>query len=632
MPAIILVDHANRQTVRAKRRGPAKRAPRASQQPRTDSVNACHCQQQQLTPQAARPLTAPPSAPPRPTFRPSQNTVYPASPPTPLPSYTALPPTSSPAPTYTSAGPQYQQHQRALSSPPPPQWSSGPSASYMQALPYNVPPPSSQSRLKQIQSSQLLAKTLDQFAALDVGSRLPGRLGERWDGLQGFNEEATAFVTGRNGRGMCDIISHKLDAVINSIDGEIFSGDERELVIYEPPDPSLRGGWGLATRGMSGTANDAVSSAVKNPKSSNFFFKANLYANSRLPPYLPPLKLYLPSFPIICLAAKFSQRVYQKPSGKEREAHVDADWRLGTKAMVIKSVPVDDIDTIVFAIRGSQTFMDWAVNLRSVPISPEGFLDDPGNLCHAGFLSVARKMLKPVAARIRSLLEEDPSRAGSSLVMTGHSAGGAVASLLFMHMLSQSVRSELNTLTRCFKRIHCITFGTPPVSLLPLWKPDLERYRKSLFLSFINEGDPVPRADKAYIRSLLDLYASPPPNQPCAITALLSSSVTPAKFSISNPLRRPKPVKASSAPLLTNTWNWPVPASTLSNAGRLVALRTNAVPGSPGGGLNDDDVRAEICTDEQLREVVFGDPMMHQMKVYARRVEVLATRAVLGGS
>ena len=43
---------------------------------------------------------------------------------------------------------------------------------------------------------------------------------------------------------------------------------------------------------------------------------------------------------------------------------------------------------------------------------------------------------------------------------------------------------------------------------------------------------------------------------------------------------------------------------------------------------DDDDVQAAITTDEQLRDVVFGDPMMHVMKLYCRRVEVLATKAV----
>jgi hypothetical protein len=42
--------------------------------------------------------------------------------------------------------------------------------------------------------------------------------------------------------------------------------------------------------------------------------------------------------------------------------------------MVIKSVPMDHVNTIVFAIRGTATFMDWAVNLKMEPTSPAGFL------------------------------------------------------------------------------------------------------------------------------------------------------------------------------------------------------------------------------------------------------------------
>lgn len=82
----------------------------------------------------------------------------------------------------------------------------------------------------------------------------------------------------------------------------------------------------------------------------------------------------MPSYPLLCLAAQYSQRAYTKCTGKEREAFVNADWLMGTKAMVIKSVPIDDMNCVVFAIRGSQTFMDWAVNLNSAPASPTDFL------------------------------------------------------------------------------------------------------------------------------------------------------------------------------------------------------------------------------------------------------------------
>lgn len=58
-------------------------------------------------------------------------------------------------------------------------------------------------------------------------------------------------------------------------------------------------------------------------------------------------------------------------------------------------------------------------------------------------------MVKPVAARLRSLLEENPSRSTCSLLLTGHSAGGAVASLLYAHMLAELASSELSILTGC---------------------------------------------------------------------------------------------------------------------------------------------------------------------------------------
>lgn len=54
--------------------------------------------------------------------------------------------------------------------------------------------------------------------------------------------------------------------------------------IYEEPSPAIRGG-GPTTREVS---NRVITSAII---STNYFTKVNLYANSRLPPHLPELKL-----------------------------------------------------------------------------------------------------------------------------------------------------------------------------------------------------------------------------------------------------------------------------------------------------------------------------------------------------
>lgn len=389
--------------------------------------------------------------------------------------------------------------------------------------------------------------------------------------------------------------------------------------------------------------------------SGNYFSKVEYYANSKLPRDLPPLALYaslllrllilyviadsmfpsyMPTWPILCLAAQYSQRVYDKPTGAELDAHVSGDWLTGTKAMCIKSVPMDDMNTIVFAIRGTASFMDWAVNLNTAPVSPHKFLDDPGNLCHAGFLTVAKKMVRPVAARLRQLLREDPSRSRYSLLITGHSAGGAVAALLYSHMLAETkeAESELNILTNCFKRIHCVTFGTPPVSLLPLTKPDRPNLRKSLFLSFVNEGDPVVRADKAYIKSLIDLLTTPIP----ALSLPKQKDQRGRKSSSDNRRSRSKSTsKANSRSASPSRPRWKVPPCTLSNAGRLVVLRSGDPKARPKDRKTvrerlNEGVVAATCQEEQLRSVIWGDPVCHLMSLYAGRIEVLAVGSVTG--
>ncbi|KAL6704889.1 hypothetical protein ACN47E_007572 [Coniothyrium glycines] len=444
------------------------------------------------------------------------------------------------------------------------------------------------------------------------------------------------------GAALCDIISSKFDAVVTSIDDQCFSGKEQDLVIYDdeqrPQRPPTSRSPPSETKGRVPQNLEEVSRGCKG---SNYFSKVWLYSNSRLPPHLPPFKVYIPTYPLLCLAATYSEKAYTRPESKkaaDAETHISADWRTGTKAMVLKAIPVEDLNTIVFAIRGSQTFMDWAVNYNSDPSSPKHFLDDPSNLCHAGFLYVAKRMVKPVADRLRVLLQENPARSNCSLLITGHSAGGAVAALLYAHMMSTKTTSDLTYLTGFFKRVHCITFGAPPVSLRPLKKPEDKRHHKSLFYSFINEGDPIPRADKSVLKSLLKLYTSPAPSS----SALGATITSMSKLNLSHPAASSPPkskLKVGFAPRLrpskislqTNTTTtssastqvtWEIPACSLSPAGRLVVLRR--IPGS----RREEDVEAVTVDDAMLGKVVYGDLMKHQMKMYKSRIDWVATRAV----
>lgn len=479
------------------------------------------------------------------------------------------------------------------------------------------------------------------------------------DGLNLRGGECNQFAG--PGAAALNQLGDRFNDVMTQIDRDRYAGNERDLFTYRP-DSESDSSTETTTRGHQlgkprknqsshrghATSKGQTAAAAASVLSGNYFAKVELYANSRLPMDLPPLRLYIPTWPLLCLAAQYSDRVYEKARGAEKNVQVGANYSSGTRAMVIKSVPMDHMNTIVFAIRGTATFMDWAVNLNTAPSSPAGFLDDAGNYCHTGFLTAARRMIKPVAARLRQLLQEDPSRASYSLLITGHSAGGAVAALLYAHMLSESraAQSELSSLTGCFRRVHCVTFGAPPVSLLPLQKPEGRAdMRKSIFLSFVNEGDPVARADKAYVKSLLELLATPAPASSATATALakppskMALLDCPKQKASKTSLASAKSAKSSKSKGATGSNPtakkpaWKVPPSPLSNAGRIVVLRSGNQKARLRGKKTveerlNEGVVAQVATDEHLRGVIWGDPVAHMMKLYAGRLEILAVGAV----
>lgn len=216
--------------------------------------------------------------------------------------------------------------------------------------------------------------------------------GQVRDGAQLLNQSAAAV----------DQICDRFNDIMTLIDRERYCGNEKELFICQPSSNASSSDAGTRERPTTKTKKSHAGKKDRDhPKgqtttvaatmiSGSYFAKVELYANSRLPMNLPPLKLYIPTWPLLCLAAQYSERVYDKPRGKERDVQVDADSRTGAKAMVIKSVPMDHMNTIVFAIRGTSTFMDWAVNLNTAPASPVGFLvsqyEEAPLLCNVVFV------------------------------------------------------------------------------------------------------------------------------------------------------------------------------------------------------------------------------------------------------
>lgn len=205
------------------------------------------------------------------------------------------------------------------------------------------------------------------------------------DGLNLRGGECNQFAG--PGAAALNQLGDRFNDVMTQIDRDRYAGNERDLFTYGPDSASDTSSTEITTRGQLGkprknqpphkgnaTSKGQTAAVAASVLSGNYFAKVELYANSRLPMDLPPLKLYIPTWPLLCLAAQYSDRVYEKARGAEKDVQVGANYHSGARAMVIKSVPMDHMNTIVFAIRGTATFMDWAVNLNTAPSSPSGFL------------------------------------------------------------------------------------------------------------------------------------------------------------------------------------------------------------------------------------------------------------------
>lgn len=284
--------------------------------------------------------------------------------------------------------------------------------------------------------------------------------------------------------------------------------------------------------------------------------------------------------------------------------------------MIVDDQLIDGSRLVIVAIRGTefQCIADWAANADAKPVRPVGFLDDEDNACHNGFLLVAKAMVKQVASQLK---QHPASSERPSLLFTGHSAGGAIAAMLYSHMLSTSVDSELTALASQFPIIHCVTFGAPPLSMKPLPRRD---NGSGVFLTFANEGDPVLRmGNAAYFKTLAKLkIASPPPQ--------LAAAIAPPPVKVVRGSRGATVYRQALAPAPSIPWEelplWPTPPGALTNGGDIVILRDKE---------NGHAVASRVVA-EDVEEVIFADLVQHTMGMYTRRVKELALAAMMGRS
>ncbi|RYC56448.1 hypothetical protein CHU98_g9752 [Xylaria longipes] len=156
---------------------------------------------------------------------------------------------------------------------------------------------------------------------------------------------------------------------------------------------------------------------------------------------------------------------------------------------------------LIIAVRGSASTVDHLVNLNGEPRDARqapGLGDQTLKfLAHAGFLNSARELLASISTQIEKRLSKGQK---FNILFTGHSAGGAVATLLHLALRVKFAGVPFS----------CITFGSPPVAkFVDEDRIALDRVMEQApVLNIVNEYDLVPRLDAGYLRSLLRLYNS----------------------------------------------------------------------------------------------------------------------------
>lgn len=237
---------------------------------------------------------------------------------------------------------------------------------------------------------------------------------------------------------------------------------------------------------------------------------------------------------------------------------------------------------------------------------------------HLGFLKSAKALVKPIASKLRHELAGLSSKIKYNLIFTGHSAGGAVAALLYVHMLDLRITSGLPDLRNKFNRIHCLTFGAPPCTSPSLQKPHSSSYDGFRFVSYITHGDPLARMTGPYLEKLMlkfeehcqrEMGGSTKSAVRRVLMQSLSSRDRPSWYLRRNYITAE--ICRMQVVMLKSSRNQPA----WQNAGDIMLLE-----------CSDDatsKVTARLITQTELDTFVFTELNMHHIQMYGNLIERL---------
>ncbi|KAI5466463.1 Alpha/Beta hydrolase protein [Mariannaea sp. PMI_226] len=283
------------------------------------------------------------------------------------------------------------------------------------------------------------------------------------------------------------------------------------------------------------------------------------------------------------------------------------------------------LPTLVIAIRGSANSMDHVSNLNEISKDATHFIDPDVSttsqlFANANLLSKAEALAESIAQNIEQYISNQGLGAKQVLI-TGHSAGGAVASLLFLHFISQRRMGESATFS-------CITFGSPPSVSAPI---DLSRYQSSgsstMVLNFMNEFDPVCRADGIYMMSLVNLVRSMYGQRPKYFTSANNTNTTvietgsPGSSASLEEKQAAGSSRETSPTQIRELWSssrnvWPVPRMHSHHVGPRVLLLMR---------LLDDDIqlRAIRTPSSEFEKLLFCRLAIHNEACYSERIQLI---------
>ncbi|KAF7592076.1 hypothetical protein BBP40_000742 [Aspergillus hancockii] len=266
---------------------------------------------------------------------------------------------------------------------------------------------------------------------------------------------------------------------------------------------------------------------------------------------------------------------------------------------------------LVVAIRGSASAVDHMVNANYQPQDASNFIDvsqiaaenTTAFQAHSGFLNSAKALDSIVSREIKDYIIQDGGKY-SHILFTGHSAGGAVASLLFLRFLAQ-------TSVYPSTQFSCITFGAPPVVTMSLLD-DRDRLRVNLSsgvcLNFINEFDPVTRADASYKHSLVNLINSMYNQRPILAKSEISSTTINSLIT-------------DNSEYILKGGDWPVSPSIFSHVGPRIVLLLRTKSSTKEASLR---LRAIEVPRADFDRLLFCRVAVHRRVCYGERVDLLA--------